>query len=567
MARFAVFYILTCLSALALITSASQVPFVTYSNDPTSPGSITGNNIAQDEYAYGEPTIHIELPFDASAFGTSTSRLSPTELIAAQNGSFARLSHREFPHASVRIKRHASAKELGKDAAAASADPNAFCDPSVTSWSGYLDLIDGKSIFFWFFESRSNPDTDDVIMWTNGGPGASGSLFMLMEGGPCRALPGPRDGPPINGTVPFEQSWNSRANLLILEQPAGVGYSYVRFGQPTVDTNQAARDVYAFFRIFFGAFEQFRSNPFHIAGESYGGRYIPRFAAEMHDRDQELLSKAKKENKDPEPGSILDLQSIIVGNGVNELSSFYSSAYETICTNKAGNDGLPPLDIVRCQKMKRQTDYCRREIQKRCIETEQTEGCTMLNSQCEEWTRGVWEAQGGNAFDINHPCDPEAGPLCYSESQWIDEFLDRDDVRALIGAPPRSVTGKYSSYSAQVASGFVDAGDFNHASKEWYEQLLERGVKALIYAGAADLACGYLHNLYSIQKYDYPGKIDFAKHLRPWIVDGKEVGLTATGGNLTFVTVSGAPHMVPYKVEHAIPALAMLQRWFDGEKM
>lgn len=93
-----------------------------------------------------------------------------------------------------------------------------------------------------------------------------------MEAGPCRVLPQPRDGPPINGTTWFEHSWNSRANLLIMEQPVGVGYSYHRFGEPTKDTEQAARDVYAFFRIFFGAFEQFRSNPFHLAGESYGGR-------------------------------------------------------------------------------------------------------------------------------------------------------------------------------------------------------------------------------------------------------------------------------------------------------
>jgi carboxypeptidase C (cathepsin A) len=29
--------------------------------------------------------------------------------------------------------------------------------------------IDARHLFFYFFESRSDPDKDDVIFWTNGG--------------------------------------------------------------------------------------------------------------------------------------------------------------------------------------------------------------------------------------------------------------------------------------------------------------------------------------------------------------------------------------------------------------
>lgn len=57
-----------------------------------------------------------------------------------------------------------------------------------------------KHLFFYFFESRDNPDVDDVILWTNGGtplkiyitvgptfncycvgPGASSALGLFME--------------------------------------------------------------------------------------------------------------------------------------------------------------------------------------------------------------------------------------------------------------------------------------------------------------------------------------------------------------------------------------------------
>jgi carboxypeptidase C (cathepsin A) len=37
-----------------------------------------------------------------------------------------------------------------------------------SSYTGYID-IEARHLFFYFFESRSNPDKDDVILWTNGG--------------------------------------------------------------------------------------------------------------------------------------------------------------------------------------------------------------------------------------------------------------------------------------------------------------------------------------------------------------------------------------------------------------
>ena len=36
------------------------------------------------------------------------------------------------------------------------------------TFTGYID-IEARHLFFYFFESRSNPDKDDVIFWTNGG--------------------------------------------------------------------------------------------------------------------------------------------------------------------------------------------------------------------------------------------------------------------------------------------------------------------------------------------------------------------------------------------------------------
>lgn len=68
---------------------------------------------------------------------------------------FTTLRHGAYPAHQVRIKRI-----------------DGFCDPTVKSYAGYLDADHGtKHLFFYFFESRSQPDEDDVLMWINGGPG------------------------------------------------------------------------------------------------------------------------------------------------------------------------------------------------------------------------------------------------------------------------------------------------------------------------------------------------------------------------------------------------------------
>ena len=44
-----------------------------------------------------------------------------------------------------------------------------WCDPNVKSYSGYIDVGNERDLFFYFFESRSNPAEDPVVMWINGG--------------------------------------------------------------------------------------------------------------------------------------------------------------------------------------------------------------------------------------------------------------------------------------------------------------------------------------------------------------------------------------------------------------
>ena len=35
-------------------------------------------------------------------------------------------------------------------------------------WSGTVDVTDQRRLFYWFFESRHDPENDPIIIWLNG---------------------------------------------------------------------------------------------------------------------------------------------------------------------------------------------------------------------------------------------------------------------------------------------------------------------------------------------------------------------------------------------------------------
>ena len=90
---------------------------------------------------------------------------------------------------------------------------------NFNQFSGYLKVTSTKNNHYWFVESMSNPATDPVAFWTNGGPGCSGLLGFLSEQGPFR--------PNKDLTLSMnEYAWNTVANMVFIEAPCGVGFSY-----------------------------------------------------------------------------------------------------------------------------------------------------------------------------------------------------------------------------------------------------------------------------------------------------------------------------------------------------
>ena len=103
-----------------------------------------------------------------------------------------------------------------------------------------MDPAKGRNLFYWFVEAQTNPADAPLVLWLNGGehfpirrvvrcrhpavsragPGCSsvaGGLFS--ENGPWY----PND---EGGLTTNPYAWNTIANVVYLESPAGVGFSF-----------------------------------------------------------------------------------------------------------------------------------------------------------------------------------------------------------------------------------------------------------------------------------------------------------------------------------------------------
>ncbi|CAM9750410.1 unnamed protein product, partial [Hapterophycus canaliculatus] len=177
-------------------------------------------------------------------------------------------------------------------------------------FSGYInvDQEHGRKIFYWFMEAQEDAADAPVILWTNGGPGCSGMLGLLTEHGPFQV----RDGGKT--LVDNDYSWNKLANMLYVEIPSGVGFSYSDTASDyETGDDKTATDNYWLVQGWLDRFPQYRSNAFHISSESYGGHYMPQLAEEILVRND----KVKKDGSAP----VINFSGFLVGNPYTDARS------------------------------------------------------------------------------------------------------------------------------------------------------------------------------------------------------------------------------------------------------
>lgn len=107
------------------------------------------------------------------------------------------------------------------------------------------------------------------------------------------------------------------ANVIFLESPAGVGFSYSNTSSDyATGDKKTAEDTYTFLVNWLERYPQYKTRDFYITGESYAGHYVPQLA-------YTILSRNKYTNQ-----TIINLKGIAVSSlPKSNLLSFLLDVY------------------------------------------------------------------------------------------------------------------------------------------------------------------------------------------------------------------------------------------------
>ncbi|TVY78363.1 Carboxypeptidase Y-like protein, partial [Lachnellula suecica] len=377
-----------------------------------------------------------------------------------------------------------------------------LCNTPVDQYTGWLD-VGHKHLFFWYFKAENpapDSESEPLALWLTGGPGGSSMLGMLQELGPCLIN---EHG---NGTDYNPYGWNKETALIFVDQPAGVGFSYVDEGEPLPgDSFTSAADMHLFLQLFVSqVFPEHGEGPLVITGESYAGHYLPALGAQ-------IVSYNALHPKQPQ----VPLKSVAIGNGyVSPLDTAYGY-WETLCTTNPGVKE-PVFNETRCDIMATNLPRCL-SVAQTCYENPDPAICQAASSVCWEgvikYYDGESYAGGRNRFDITAPCDID--DVCYANTALIQDYLNLPSSFSALSVP--SAVKNFSVVSEEIERAFQLTSDIPISLKPEVVFLLSSQIDVLIYQGNLDLACNTAGAKRWTADLSWKGQAEFtAKVLRSW---------------------------------------------------
>lgn len=418
------------------------------------------------------------------------------------------------------------------------------------AFSGFLD-IEGttKQIHYLFFEAQENAADAPVLIWFNGGPGCSSMLGFMQENGPFRIESG--------GTTfhESEYSWNRETNLLYIEQPAGVGFSYCNNVKDcSFDDHKSGQDNLTVVLEWFNKFPEYQNNDLFISGESYGGVYVPYLAW--------YIDQHNEANANDDTVFKPNLKGFAVGNGVTNwqydtTAAYIEMAYWHSLIDEEMHEKLVALDCDwNMPYMLGVSDDCMAIFDEFNTLTSDVNVYDIFGI-C--WGSGPYPQQGGFPHLINN-----------NEERFHQKFVTPADYtpwtkpksknpKALKELPPCTFGSSLLDYmnkkevrEAMHIPDYVQAWDLcktgiaylseKEASQWIYEYFQNKGIRMLHYSGDTDGAVPTVGTQNWIASLNWETDSQWA----PYMVDGQVAGYWESyQGGLTFGTVHGAGHMAP----------------------
>lgn len=413
--------------------------------------------------------------------------------------------------------------------------------PPVTfsQFSGYVTVNEqhGRALFYWLTESSStHPENKPLVLWLNGGPGCSSVAYGASEEiGPFK----------INKTGSSlylnNYSWNRAANILFLESPAGVGFSYTNTSSDirNFGDKQTAQDALVFLIRWMSRFPQYKYRDFYIAGESYGGHYVPQLAKKIHNYN--------KASSHP----IINLKGFIVGNAVTD--DYY--------------DSIGTVTYWWTHSIISDTTY--KSILKYC-----NFSAEINSNECDEIVSYAMNHEFGDIdqYSIYTPsCSqvltkrfkntllrrPISGYDPCSE-RYAEKYYNRPDVQKAMHANVTGIPYKWTACSDDLIRNWKDS---EVSMLPTYKELMAAGLRIWVFSGDMDAVVPVTATRFSLSHLNLKIKTPWY----PWYSGNQVGGWTEVYNGLTFATVRGAGHEVP--VFQPMRAFLLFSSFLAGKEL
>lgn len=408
-------------------------------------------------------------------------------------------------------------------------------------YSGYVTVNGkyGRALFYWLTESPASrkPESRPLVLWLNGGPGCSSVAYGAAEEiGPFRIRP---DGKTLY-LNPY--SWNKMANLLFLESPAGVGFSYSNTSSDlyTVGDQRTAEDAYVFLQLWFERFPQYKHRDFYIAGESYAGHYVPQLSQIIYEKNKGVQNP------------VINFKGFMVGNAVTDDYNDYVGTFEYWWTHGLISDSTYRALRKACDYGS--SEHPSAECLTALIAADREQGnidpYSIFTNPCNK-TISLNRGLRGHYPWMSRAYDP-------CTERYSKVYFNLPEVQAALHANVTALPYPWKTCSDVVGNYWTDSP---LSMLPIYRELIAAGLKIWVFSGDTDSVVPVTATRYSIDALKLPTVTNW----HAWYDNGKVGGWTQVYKGLTFVTITGAGHEVP--LLHPRQAFILFKSFLEDKPM
>ncbi|XP_043706099.1 serine carboxypeptidase II-2 [Telopea speciosissima] len=420
--------------------------------------------------------------------------------------------------------------------------PGQTFNVNFSQYSGYVTANEesGRNLFYWLIEAVEEPSTKPLVLWLNGGPGCSSIAYGEAEEiGPFHVKP---DGKTLYLN---RYSWNQVANIIFLDSPVGVGFSYSNNSEDILNNGdkRTAEDSLAFLLKWFEQFPQYIGRDFYITGESYGGHYVPQLAQAIV---RHQFAAGKK---------TINLKGYMVGNALTNDFTDHMGVFQFMWSAGMISDQTYKLLNLFCdfESFIHASDQCNKILD---IASEElgnidpysvyTPACTGNSSSSSRLLKRLFKV--GRISKKYDPCT-EAHSTVY---------FNLPEVQKALHVKPEAAPSKWETCSDVINTNWKDSP---MSVLDIYRELMPLGLRIWIFSGDTDAVIPVTSTRLTINTL----KLPTVSPWRAWYDDGQVGGWTQQYLGLTFVSVRGAGHEVP--LHRPKLALTLIKAFLSGSQM